>query len=85
MDHLTLPSHPEGKVKTRVKLASGALAARLATSSLHGNQAATEERLLVKDLGQAGASPPFRIRQVASWAHRNNLLLSDIVIYIRYH
>jgi len=85
MDHLTLPSHPEGKVKTRMKLASGALAARLTTSPLHGNQAATEERLFVKDLGQAGPSPPFWIWQVPSWTHRNYLLLSDIVIYIRHH
>jgi hypothetical protein len=35
MDHLSLPSYPEGKVKTRVKLASGALAARLAAGPLH--------------------------------------------------
>jgi hypothetical protein len=51
MDHLSLPSHPQGKVKTRMKLASGALAARLAAAPLHADQAATEERLLVKDLG----------------------------------
>jgi len=84
MDHLSLPSHPQGKVKTRMKLASGALAARLATAPLHADQAATEERLLVKDLGQAGPSPPFWIWQVTSGTHRDYLLLSDISIYIRY-
>jgi hypothetical protein len=83
MDHLSLSSHPQGKIKTRVKFASAALAARLATGPLHGDQAATEERLLVKDLGQAGPSPPFWIWQVASGAHRDYLLLSDINIYIR--
>jgi len=61
MEHLSLPSYPEGKVKTSVKLASGAFAARLTTSPLHGDDAATEERLLVKDLGQAGPSPPLWI------------------------
>jgi hypothetical protein len=69
MDHLSLPSHPQGKVKTRMKLASAALAARLTAAPLHADQAATEERLLVKDLGQAGPSPTFRIGQVASRAH----------------
>jgi hypothetical protein len=61
MDHLSLPSHPEGKVKTRVKLASGALAARLAAGPPHGDQTATEERLFVKDLGQTRPSPSFWI------------------------
>jgi hypothetical protein len=61
MDHLSLPSHSEGKVKTWVKLTSGALAARLATGPLHGDQAATEEMLLVKDLGESGSSPSFWI------------------------
>ena len=61
MDHLSLPTYPEGKVKTSVKLASGALAASLATGPLHGDDAAAEEGLLVKDLGQAGPSPPLWI------------------------
>jgi hypothetical protein len=51
MDHLSLPSHPEGEIKTRMKLASGALAAGLSTGSLHADQAAAEEGLIVKDLG----------------------------------
>jgi hypothetical protein len=61
MDHLSLPSHPEGKVKTRVKIASGALTAGLATDPLHGNEAATEERLFVKELGESGPCPSFWI------------------------
>jgi hypothetical protein len=61
MDHLSLPSCPEGKVKTWVKLASGAFAARLTTGPLHGDQAATEERLFVKDLREPGTGPSFWI------------------------
>lgn len=53
MDHLSLPTHPQSKIKTWVKLASGALAARLTAGALHGDQAATEERLFVKDLGES--------------------------------
>jgi hypothetical protein len=75
MDHLSLPTHPEGKVKPRVKLASGAFAAGLATGAMHGDEAATEERLLVKELGQSGPSPSFWIWQVASRTHRNYLPL----------
>jgi hypothetical protein len=37
MDHLSLPSHPEGEIKTWMKLASGAFAAGLAAGSLHGD------------------------------------------------
>jgi len=59
MDHLSLPSHPEGEIKTWMKLASGAFAAGLAAGSLHRDQTATEERLLVKNLGESGPSPPF--------------------------
>jgi hypothetical protein len=69
MDHLSLFSHPEGQIKARMKLAPGALAAGLPTGALHGDEAAAEEGLLVKDLGEAGPSPTFRIGQVASRAH----------------
>jgi hypothetical protein len=69
MDHLSLFSYPEGQVKARMKFASGAFAARLPTGALHGNQATAEERLFVKDLGETGSSPTFRIGQVASRAH----------------
>jgi hypothetical protein len=51
MDHLSLFSYSESQIKTRMKLAPGALAAGLPTSPLHGNQAAAEEGLFVKDLG----------------------------------
>jgi hypothetical protein len=61
MDHLSLSSHPQGKVKTWVKLASGALAARLATGPLHGDQATTKEGLFVKELGESGPGPSFWI------------------------
>jgi hypothetical protein len=69
MDHLSLFSHPKGQIKARMKLAPGALAAGLPTGPLHGNQAAAEEGLFVKDLGETGSSPTFRIGQVASRAH----------------
>jgi hypothetical protein len=62
MDHLSLPTHPQGKVKTRVKLASGALAARLPTGPLHGDEAPTEEGLFVKELSETGTGPSFWIR-----------------------
>jgi len=63
MEHLSLPTHPQGKVKPWVKFASGALAARLAAGPLHGDQAATEERLFVKELGESGPGPSFWIWQ----------------------
>jgi len=72
MDHLSFSSHPEGHVKTRMKFASGTLAARLSAGALHGNQATAEEGLVVKDLGQAGPGPTLRIEQVASRAHKGS-------------
>jgi hypothetical protein len=51
MDHLSFFSYPQGQIKARMKLASGALAAGLSTGSLHGDEAAAEEGLIVKDLG----------------------------------
>ena len=62
MDHLSLPFHPQGKIETWVELASGAFTARLTAGPLHGDEAATEEGLLVKDLGESGTSSPFWIR-----------------------
>ncbi len=61
MDHLSFFSHPEGQVKARMKLAPVALAAGLSAGSLHRDEAAQEKRLFMKDLGEAGASSPFRI------------------------
>jgi hypothetical protein len=52
-----------------MKLAPGALAAGLPTGPLHGDEAAAEERLFVKDLGETGSNPTFPIWQVASRAH----------------
>ncbi len=72
MNHLSLFSYPESQIKTGMKLASGALAAGLPTGPLHGHEAATEEGLFVKDLGEAGSSPTFRIGQVASRAHKGS-------------
>jgi hypothetical protein len=69
MDHLSLFSYPEGQIKARMKFASGAFAARFPTGALHGDEAAAEERLFVKDLGETGSSPTFRIGQVASRTH----------------
>jgi hypothetical protein len=51
MDHLALLSHPEGQIKARMKLAPGAFATGLSTGPLHGDEAAAEKRLIVKDLG----------------------------------
>jgi hypothetical protein len=80
MDHLSLFSYPEGQIKAWMKLASGALAARLPAGTLHGDEAATEEGLVVKDLGETGSNPPFRVGQVASGTHREYLLsLTDIL------
>jgi hypothetical protein len=72
MDHLSLLSHPQGKVKTWMKFAPGALATGLAAGPLHRDQAATEERLLVKDLGQTGSSPAFWIPQLAAGTHEGS-------------
>jgi hypothetical protein len=69
MDHLSLFSYPQGQIKAGMKLASGALAAGLPTTPLHSDEAAAEQGLLVKDLGETGSSPTFRIGQVASRTH----------------
>jgi hypothetical protein len=45
-----------------MKLAPGALAARLPTGPLHGDEAPTEEGLFVKKLGESGTGPSFWIR-----------------------
>jgi hypothetical protein len=47
MDHLSFSSYPEGQIKAWMKLAPGALAARLSAGPLHGDEAATEEKLFV--------------------------------------
>ena len=72
MDHLSLFSDSQGQIKAGMKLASGALAAGLSTGALHGDEAAAEEGLFVKDLGETGPSPTFRIGQVASRAHEES-------------
>ena len=72
MDHLSFFSYPEGQVKARMKLAPGALTAGLPTGPLHGDEAAADEGLLVKDLGETGSSPTFRIGQVASRTHEDS-------------
>jgi hypothetical protein len=72
MDHLSLFSHPQGQIKARMKFTPGALAARFSTRPLHGDEAAAEEGLIVKDLGKAGSSPTFRIGQMTSRAHEES-------------
>ena len=57
-----------------------ALAAGLSTGALHGNQAAAEKGLVVKDLGEAGPSPTFRIGQVASRTHQGSPLFRGIYL-----
>jgi len=69
MDHLPFLSHPQGQIKARMKLASGALAAGLPTGALHRDEAATEEGLIMKDLGETGPGPTFRVGQMASRVH----------------
>jgi hypothetical protein len=61
MDHLSLTTDSEGKVKAWMKFASGTLAAGLTTGPLHGDQAATEEVLFVEDLGEPRPGPSFWI------------------------
>jgi len=61
MDHLSLSAHPDGQVQARMKLAVGAFAARFSTGSFHRDEAAEDQGLLVKELGQAGARPSFGI------------------------
>jgi hypothetical protein len=74
MDHLSFSPNPQGEIKARVKLAFCTLAAGLSTGPLHGDQAATEQRVFMNDLGEAGSSPAFRIGQVSSAFHRDHLL-----------
>jgi hypothetical protein len=83
MDHLSLSGHPESQVKAEMKLAPGALAARFSAGPLHRDEATEDKGLFVKDLGEAGASPPLRIGQVVSRTHGDTLLYSDIQYYIR--
>jgi hypothetical protein len=73
MDHLSLLSHPDGEIKARVELASGALATRFSASPLHGDQTATQERLVVKDLHQTRSCFSFEIRQVVSVSQKTHL------------
>ena len=80
MDHLSLLSYSQGQIKAGVKLASGTPAAGLPTGALHGDEAAAEERLIVKDPGETGSSPPFRIGQVASRTHKDHLLSRDLYL-----
>jgi hypothetical protein len=74
VDHLSFPPHPQGEVKAGVKLASCALAAGLPTGPLHGDQAATKERVFVNKLSKAGTGTAFRIGEVSSASHEDSLL-----------
>ena len=79
MDHLSLSGHPESQVKAGMKLAPGALAAGFSAGSLHRDEAAEDKGFFVKDLGEAGASPPFRIGKWLRGAHEG--LPPFILIY----
>jgi hypothetical protein len=81
MDHLSLFSDSKGQIKAGMKLASGALAAGLSASPLHGDEAAAEEGLVVKDLGEAGPGATFRVGQMASRAHGG---ITSFRIYLLY-
>jgi hypothetical protein len=53
MDHLSLFSDSQSNIKTRMKLPPGTLAAGFPAGPLHRDEAAAEEGLLVKDLGES--------------------------------
>jgi hypothetical protein len=61
MDHLSLLSYSESQIKAWMKLTAVTFAAGLSAGSLHRDEAAQDKGLFVKDLGEAGASPPFWI------------------------
>ncbi len=83
MNHLSLFTYSEGQIKAWMKLTAVTLAAGLSTGSLHRDEAAQHKGFFVKDLAEAGASPPFRIGQTVSRTHTHCLLYSDIYRYIR--
>jgi hypothetical protein len=72
MDHLSLFSYSQGQIKAGMKFASGTLAAGFPTGALHRDEAAAEEGLIVKDLGETGSRPTFWVGQVASRAHKSS-------------
>jgi hypothetical protein len=61
MDHFSLSTHSEGQIKAGMKLTPGALAPGLSAGSFHGDEAAEDEGLFVKDLRETGACPSFGI------------------------
>jgi hypothetical protein len=81
MNHLSLFPNSEGQIKAWMKLAAITLATGLSAGSLHRDEAAQDKGFFVKDLGKAGASPPFRIGQVASRAHGDSPPFKSILIY----
>jgi hypothetical protein len=84
MDHLPFLPHAEGQIKAGMKIASGALAAGFSTGTLHGDEAAAEEGLIVKDLGETGSGPPFGVGQMTSRTHKESPpFLPAILTYIR--
>jgi hypothetical protein len=82
MDHLSLFSYSQGQIKAGMKFAPGALADGLSTGALHRDEAAAEKGLFVKDLGETGSSPTFRIGQVASRAHKGSPPFEFVLIYL---
>jgi hypothetical protein len=67
-----------------MKIASGALAAGFSTGTPHGDEAAAEKGLIVKDLGETGSGPPFGVGQMTSRTHKESPpFLTDLLIYIR--
>jgi hypothetical protein len=79
MDHLALPSHPQGQIETGVELSLSAFTSRLAADPGHRDQGADEQGFVVQNLGQAGSRLAFLRRQVTSVAHRNT---SFYLIYL---
>jgi hypothetical protein len=69
MDHLSLSGHPESQVKAGMKLAPAAFAAGFSAGSLHRDETAEDKGFFVKDLREAGASPPLQIWEMASGWH----------------
>jgi hypothetical protein len=70
MDHLSFFPHPQGEIEAGVKFPSGTLAAGLSTGPVHVDQAATEQRMFMNNLGEAGSGSAFWIGQVSSATHK---------------
>jgi len=70
MVHLPFPTHPQGKIETRVQLATGAFTSGFAADSGHGDEGTDEERFFVEEFGETGTDLAFLGREMGAVAHR---------------